>query len=52
MVEVLKSAVLELPVGEAGAETGQTVVESTIVSVVRWPLSGQFGTDGGQEVTV
>lgn len=38
----------------AGAEeTGQTVVESTIVSVVSCPIFvGQLVTVGGQEVTV
>ena len=38
----------------AGAgETGQTVVESTIVSVVTCPIfAGQFVTVGAQEVTV
>jgi hypothetical protein len=39
--------------GKGAWETGQTVVESTIVSVVRCPIfAGQFVTVGAQEVTV
>lgn len=32
--------------------TGQTVVETTIVSVVRWGPAGQLVTVGAHEVTV
>ena len=39
--------------GGAGVlETGQMVVERMIVSVVKWPLPGQFVTEGAQEVLV
>jgi hypothetical protein len=33
-------------------ETGHVVVERIIVSVVKWPLPGQWVTLGAQEVTV
>lgn len=47
------AAGLELPAGEpAAAVTGQIVVDSTIVSVVKWPLSGQSVTVKGQDRTV
>lgn len=32
--------------------TGQTVVDTAMISVVTEPFAGQFGTLGGQDVTV
>ena len=50
-VMVLRPAALDMLI--AGAETGQTVVERTMVSVVTWPiLAGQFVTVGAQDVMV
>jgi hypothetical protein len=48
---------VELPAGGGDGEvvvveTGQTVVDTMMVSVVRWPLPGQLVTVGAQEVLV
>lgn len=46
MVEVLSMVVVWV------AETGHTVVETMMVSVVRWPFPGQSVTVGAQDVLV
>jgi len=45
-VEVLRSVVV------GAAETGHTVVETMMVSVVKWPFPGQSVTVGAQDVFV
>lgn len=54
-VEVVYSVAVEFPAaggGGAGVDTGQTVVDRMMVSVVSWPPSGQLVMVGAQEVLV